>query len=103
MENMQILHTNLKNIFNIVKLTSLKKIPDMYHVNKKVYMPAPEGNQYGLALSDPQIRQKAYQSFCDHLAEGYSYSCWYFEEEITFVVIKQCFPIMKIIQKSFHP
>jgi len=43
-------------------------------------VPAPLGNQYGLALKDPEMRQRAYKSFCDHLSEGYSQDCWYFEE-----------------------
>jgi len=39
-----------------------------------------KGNQNGVALKDPQIRQKAYKSFCSHLAKGKSIESWYFEE-----------------------
>jgi hypothetical protein len=44
-------------------------------------MAAPKGNQYGLALSDPEIRQKAYKSFCDHLAKGRAIESWFYEDE----------------------
>jgi hypothetical protein len=39
------------------------------------------GNQYHLALKDPEVRQKAYKSFCDHLAEGFSIKSWCYEDE----------------------
>lgn len=39
------------------------------------------GNQYGVKLKDPDIRQIAYQSFCDHIAKGKSKDSWYFEHE----------------------
>ncbi len=41
----------------------------------------PQGNQYGVALKDPIIRQKAYQSFCDHLALGKSVKSWFYEDD----------------------
>lgn len=43
--------------------------------------PAPKGNQYALALSDPKIRQKAYKSFCDHLAKGKAVKSWYYDAD----------------------
>lgn len=42
---------------------------------------APIGNQYGLALKDPIIRQKAYDSFCAHLSKGKSIRSWWYEDE----------------------
>lgn len=44
-------------------------------------MPAPKGNKYHLALKDPDIRQLAYQSCCNHLAKGKSKRSWVFENE----------------------
>lgn len=41
---------------------------------------APQGNQYGLALKDPSVRQKAYKLFCDHLAKGKSIKSWWYED-----------------------
>lgn len=38
-------------------------------------------NQNRVALKDPDIRQIAYQSFCDHIAKGKSKDSWYFEHE----------------------
>lgn len=48
-------------------------------VNKKA---APIGNTYGLALKDPEVRQKAYKSFCEHLSKGLSYQSWFYEDEL---------------------
>jgi len=42
--------------------------------------PAPKGNTYGMAIKDPEIRQKAYLSFCDHLSKGKNIKSWWFEE-----------------------
>jgi hypothetical protein len=39
------------------------------------------GNQYGVILKDPAIRQKAYDSFCAHIALGKSIRSWWFEED----------------------
>jgi hypothetical protein len=41
--------------------------------------PPPKGNKYGLKLKDPQIRQLAYEQYCEHLAKGKSKKSWYFE------------------------
>jgi hypothetical protein len=41
-------------------------------------MGAPEGNKSGIKLKDPEIRQLAYQQFCDHIAHGLSKKSWYF-------------------------
>ena len=41
--------------------------------------PPPQGNQYGLKLKDPTIRQEAYSQYCEHLANGKSKKSWYFE------------------------
>jgi thiamine pyrophosphate-dependent acetolactate synthase large subunit-like protein len=40
----------------------------------------PYGNTKGLALKDPEMRQRAYKSYCDHIAKGKSYKSWYFIE-----------------------
>ena len=40
----------------------------------------PIGNTKGLALKDPEMRQRAYKSFCEHLAQGKSIKSWWFEE-----------------------
>ncbi len=42
--------------------------------------PTPKGNNYGLAIKDPETRQKAYQSFCDHLAKGKAIKSWWYED-----------------------
>jgi hypothetical protein len=34
-------------------------------------MAAPFGNDYGLAIKDPETRQEAYRAYCQHIAEGY--------------------------------
>lgn len=41
-----------------------------------------QGNQNGVALKDPAIRQKAYNLFCEHLALGKSVKSWYYEDEL---------------------
>ena len=38
------------------------------------------GNTNGLALKDPEMRQRAYKSYCEHIAQGKSYKSWYFIE-----------------------
>jgi hypothetical protein len=43
-------------------------------------MSAHKGNQYNLALKTPEIRQKAYKLFCEHLANGYSVKSWWYED-----------------------
>jgi hypothetical protein len=40
---------------------------------------APIGNQNGLKLKDPEIRQFAYSQYCEHLAKGKSKKSWYFD------------------------
>ena len=44
-------------------------------------MAAAPDNQNGIALKDPNIRQIAYKSYCDHIALGKSKDSWYFEHE----------------------
>lgn len=41
---------------------------------------AAPGNQKGVALKDPEIRQLAYKSYCDHLARGKVKKSWTFEK-----------------------
>lgn len=43
-------------------------------------MAAALGNKYNQALKDPEMRQKAYQSFCDHIAKGKMVKSWWFED-----------------------
>ncbi len=42
-------------------------------------MPAPEGNQFGVKLKDPEVRQLAFEQYCAHLARGKSQESFYFE------------------------
>lgn len=51
------------------------------NVMPRIPTPAPKGNQYGLKLKDPDIRQQAYEQYCEHLAKGKSKKSWYFEHE----------------------
>jgi hypothetical protein len=39
------------------------------------------GNKHGLALKDPIIRQKAYESLCNHIAKGKSIRSWWYEDD----------------------
>lgn len=39
------------------------------------------GNQNGVKLKDPDIRQMAYKDYCKHIATGNSKDSWYFEHE----------------------
>jgi hypothetical protein len=48
-------------------------------MSRKPPPPPPPGNQYGLKLKDPDIRQQAYSQYCDHLAKGKSKRSWCFE------------------------
>lgn len=41
----------------------------------------PFGNSNGVALKDPEVRQKAYKSFCEHLSKGLSYHSWFYEDD----------------------
>jgi hypothetical protein len=40
---------------------------------------APIGNKNGVKLKDPEVRQNAYKSYCEHLAKGKSKRSWCFE------------------------
>ena len=40
---------------------------------------APKGNQNAVKLRDPEIRQEAYNQYCDHLSKGKSKKSWVFE------------------------
>lgn len=44
-------------------------------------MAAPEGNQYGVKLKDPDIRQIAYQKYCEWVGRGKSTKSFCFEHE----------------------
>ena len=44
-------------------------------------MVAAKGNQYHLSLDTPEIRQKAYRSFCAHLAKGRAIKSWSFKDD----------------------
>ena len=43
-------------------------------------MAAPEGNDFGLAIKDPEMRQRAFKDFCRHIAEGYPVGAWSYRE-----------------------
>jgi len=42
-------------------------------------MAAPKGNQNGTKIKNPNLRQLAYDQYCDHLAKGKSKKSWHFE------------------------
>jgi len=42
-------------------------------------MVAPKGNNYGLKLKEPSVRQEAFIQYCQHQAEGKPKEAWYFE------------------------
>lgn len=42
-------------------------------------MPAHLGNNYGLALKDPEVRQEAYRQYCKHLSEGWPKQAFFFK------------------------
>lgn len=66
-------------------------------------MAAHLGNDYGLALKDPAIRQKAYKSFCDHLAKGKSQKSWFFEEGEHLCCYKTMLSYIQNNPKEFPP
>lgn len=39
-----------------------------------------KGNQSGVKLKDPKLRQKAYKEFCDHIASGLPVEAFHFED-----------------------
>jgi len=41
----------------------------------------PPGNKNRVALKSPDIRQKAYTDFCNHIAKGKSIKSWWYEDE----------------------
>lgn len=43
-------------------------------------MAGPKANKSGVALKDKDLRQRAYKSFCDHLAKGKAIKSWWYEE-----------------------
>lgn len=47
-----------------------------------------KGNQAGLKLKDPDIRQMAFEAYCSHLATGKSEKSFCFEHEIFTVTYK---------------
>jgi hypothetical protein len=46
-----------------------------------VIMVAPEGNQYGVKLKDPGVRQRAFKKFCEWIAKGKSKDSFTFKED----------------------
>lgn len=44
-------------------------------------MPAPTGNDFAKKLKTKEIKDKVYQSYCDHLAKGKTQRSWYYEDE----------------------
>ena len=43
--------------------------------------PPPKGNKWGIKIKDPETRQKAYESFCAHLAKGKNVKSWWYEDD----------------------
>ncbi len=41
---------------------------------------APKGNKNKIALKDPDVRQRAYESFCANISSGYPLKAWSFRE-----------------------
>jgi len=41
---------------------------------------APKGNKSGVSLKDKELRQRAYKSFCAHLAKGKAIKSWWYQE-----------------------
>ena len=39
------------------------------------------GNKNAVALKDPKVRQRAYESFCKHISKGKSVKSWWFDED----------------------
>lgn len=42
-------------------------------------MGAPFGNKFGVKLKKPDVRQEAYQQYCDHIASGYPKEAFFFK------------------------
>jgi len=38
------------------------------------------GNDYAAVLKDPEMRQRAFRSFCQHIADGYPIKAWSYRE-----------------------
>ncbi len=38
------------------------------------------GNQNGIVLKDPMVRQEAYRDFCAHLSKGKSIKSWWYDD-----------------------
>ena len=46
----------------------------------KAWFLSMEGNTYRTALKDPEIRQEAYESYCEHISKGLSRRTWSFKK-----------------------
>ncbi len=53
------------------------KIP--MHLRKR--QPSRDGNKHSVSVKDPKERQKAYTSFCAHVAEGYPIEGWSYRND----------------------
>lgn len=49
------------------------------NINQKRKGGAQKGNQFGVKLKDPELRQMAYMSYCDWIAEGKSQASFAFK------------------------
>ena len=57
-------------------------------------MVADEGNKYAEKLPTMELKKKAYDSYCAHIANGYPQKSWYFEEgelSITWMTLENYF------------
>lgn len=43
-------------------------------------MAAPKGNKFGLKIKDPEMRQRAYEAYCEWLSQGKSAASFTFKE-----------------------
>jgi len=39
------------------------------------------GNKYAVKLNSDELKQLAYKSYCDHIAQGKTHKSWYFEHD----------------------
>ena len=40
---------------------------------------APKGNQNGVKIKDPEVRQEAYRQYCEYISKGNSKEAWVFD------------------------
>jgi hypothetical protein len=62
-----------------------------------------EGNQNGVALKNPKVRQKAYKLFCEHLAQGKSVKSWYYEDGDDLCCWETMVSYIQKYPLEFHP